>query len=95
MDMFTKALAKELAPKGIRVNAVNPSVVRSNLHRTAGLFADDRSYEEWLHQMKSIHPLGRIGESQDVVEAIRFLASDKAGWITGAILSVDGGRVAT
>jgi NAD(P)-dependent dehydrogenase (short-subunit alcohol dehydrogenase family) len=92
MDMFTKALAKELAPKGIRVNGVSPSVVRSNLQLSAGWFPTDRASEEWLDQMRAAHPIGRIGEPRDVVEAIRFLASDQAGWITGATLAVDGGR---
>jgi NAD(P)-dependent dehydrogenase (short-subunit alcohol dehydrogenase family) len=91
-DMFTKVLARELAPLGIRVNAVNPGVVRSNLQFSAGLFKSEDEYTRWANEMILAHPLGRIGEPIDVTKAILFLASDEANWITGAVLSVDGGR---
>jgi len=90
-DMFTKVLARELAPKGIRVNAINPGVVRSNLQISAGLFASHEAYDEWVEKMKPSHPLG-IGEPADLIGALLFLASTEARWITGATLSVDGGR---
>ena len=92
MDMFTRSTARELAPQGVRVNSVNPSVVRSNLQKSAGLFDDDAGYENWTTQMQSTHPLGRIGEPADIVEAIMYFISPTASWVTGAILSVDGGR---
>lgn len=93
IDMFTKALARELGPMGIRVNAVNPSVVRTNLQKSAGLFDDDGGYDEWVGQMESMHPMGRIGEPGEVAEAILFLADPrKSGWTTGAVLTIDGGR---
>jgi NAD(P)-dependent dehydrogenase (short-subunit alcohol dehydrogenase family) len=93
VDMFTKSLARELAPMQIRVNCVNPSVVRTNLQKSAGLFDDERSYASWVADMEPAHPIGRIGEPEDVAEAILFLAdARKSGWTTGAILSVDGGR---
>jgi NAD(P)-dependent dehydrogenase (short-subunit alcohol dehydrogenase family) len=91
-DMFTKVLARELAPFGVRVNTVNPGVVRSNLHVSAGLFTTGEAYEKWLEQVRPAHPLSRTGEVSDVVDAILFLASKEASWITGASLSVDGGR---
>jgi NAD(P)-dependent dehydrogenase (short-subunit alcohol dehydrogenase family) len=93
VDMFTKSLAREFAPMRIRVNAVNPSVVRTNLQKSAGLFDDDASYASWVTDMEPAHPIGRIGEPEDVAEAILFLAdARKSAWTTGAILSVDGGR---
>lgn len=91
-DMFTKVLARELAPYRIRVNAVNPGVVRSNLQYSAGLFSNETSYDAWVEQMKQAHPMGEIGEPTDVANAVLFLASKEAKWITGAVLSVDGGR---
>lgn len=92
IDMLTKSTAKELASRGVRVNSINPSVVRSNLQKSAGLFKDEGSYEKWVAQMEPSHPLGRIGEPDDIVEAITYLISPQASWVTGAILSVDGGR---
>lgn len=93
LDMFTRSTARELAPRKIRVNAVNPSVVRTNLQKSAGLFADDAAYEAWMEDMEPMHPLGRIGEPSDIAAAILFLADGRlCGWTTGAILSVDGGR---
>lgn len=93
VDMLTKSLARELAPERIRVNAVNPSVVRTNLQKSAGLFDNEGDYSSWVADMESSHPIGRVGEPEDVAEAILFLGdAEKSGWTTGAILSVDGGR---
>jgi len=89
VDMFTKCLAKELAPFKVRVNAVNPGVVRSNLQISAGIVND---YEEFLANMEKLHPLGRNGDPSDVAKMICFLGSVDTSWITGAIVSVDGGR---
>jgi len=91
-DMFTKVLARELAVYRIRVNAVNPGVVRSNLQYSAGLFSSEASYENWIEEMKRAHPLGEIGEPSDITNIVLFLTSNEAKWITGAIVSVDGGR---
>jgi NAD(P)-dependent dehydrogenase (short-subunit alcohol dehydrogenase family) len=93
VDMFTKSLARELAPMRIRVNSVNPSVVRTNLQRSAGLFDDDAGYARWVSDMEAAHPIGRIGEPDEIAEAILFLGDPRtSGWTTGAVLSVDGGR---
>jgi NAD(P)-dependent dehydrogenase (short-subunit alcohol dehydrogenase family) len=93
VDQFTHCAALELAPKGVRVNSINPGVVLTNLHRSSGM--NEESYQAFLNHSKTTHPIGRVGNSEEVAELILFLASDKAGWITGASYSVDGGRAQT
>ncbi|RMD93951.1 MAG: SDR family oxidoreductase [Calditrichaeota bacterium] len=90
VDHLTRCAALELAPKGIRVNAVNPGVVVTQLHRRGGM--DEAAYKAFLEHSKTTHPLGRVGEPEEIAEAILFLASDRSGWITGVTLSIDGGR---
>ena len=93
LDQLTRCAALELAPKGVRVNAVNPGVVRTEIHRRGGM--DEDSYAAFLEHSKQTHPLGRVGEPRDVAELILFLASERAAWITGATYSIDGGRAQT
>lgn len=93
LDQLTRCAALELAPKGIRVNAVNPGVVITNIHRRSGMNESD--YEAFLEKSRMTHPLGRAGEPEEVAELILFLASDDASWITGATYSIDGGRAQT
>lgn len=93
VDQLTRCAALELAPKGVRVNAVNPGVVVTNLHRRGGM--DEAAYEKFLEHAKTTHPLGRPGEAREVADLIYFLASDKASWITGATYAIDGGRAET
>ncbi len=93
LDQLTRCAALELAPKGVRVNAVNPGVVVTEIHKRGGM--SDESYAAFLERSKSTHPLGRVGEAREVAELILFLASENAAWITGATYSIDGGRANT
>jgi NAD(P)-dependent dehydrogenase (short-subunit alcohol dehydrogenase family) len=93
VDQLTRCAALELAPKKIRVNAVNPGVVVTQVHKRGGM--DEDKYEAFLEHSKGTHPLGRVGEAREVAELILFLASERASWITGATYSIDGGRAQT
>jgi NAD(P)-dependent dehydrogenase (short-subunit alcohol dehydrogenase family) len=90
IDQLTRCAALELASKGVRVNAVNPGVVISNLHRRGGM--NEESYSAFLEHSKSTHPIGRPGEPHEIADLIYFLASPAAAWITGETVSIDGGR---
>jgi NAD(P)-dependent dehydrogenase (short-subunit alcohol dehydrogenase family) len=93
IDQLTRCSALELASKGIRVNAVNPGVVETNLHKRGGMSPED--YERFLANAANTHPIGRAGQPEEVGELIYFLASDNAKWITGATYAIDGGRAET
>jgi NAD(P)-dependent dehydrogenase (short-subunit alcohol dehydrogenase family) len=93
IDQLTRCAALELAPKGVRVNAVNPGVVETNLHKRGGMSPED--YEKFLANAANTHPIGRAGQPEEVGELIYFLASGKANWITGATYAIDGGRAET
>ncbi|PYT07232.1 MAG: 3-oxoacyl-ACP reductase [Acidobacteria bacterium] len=93
VDQLTRCAALELAAKGIRVNEVNPGVVVTELHRAGGM--NDEAYAAFLEHSKTTHPLGRVGRPEEIADLIYFLASDRAGWITGATVSIDGGRALT
>ena len=90
VDQLTRCLALELAPEGVRVNAVNPGVVVTNLHRNGGM--DEAKYAQFLEHSRTTHPLGRVGEADEVADLIAFLASGRSGWVTGETVSIDGGR---
>ena len=90
IDQLTRCAALEMAPKGVRVNAVNPGVVVSNLHRRSGMAED--AYAAFLARSRDTHPLGRPGQTDEVAELIFFLASDRSGWVTGETIAIDGGR---
>lgn len=91
-EALTRAMAIELSPDGIRVNAVLPGLVRSDIWLEAGMPAAD--YERLLAVRGADYPLGRVGEPEDVAHAVAFLLSPKAGWITGVCMPVDGGMSA-
>lgn len=93
VDQLTHCAALDLGAKGVRVNAVNPGVVVSNLHRRGGM--NEENYAAFLKNSKNTHPIGRVGEPKEIAELIYFLASDKASWITGATYAIDGGRAQT
>jgi NAD(P)-dependent dehydrogenase (short-subunit alcohol dehydrogenase family) len=93
VDQLTRCAALELAPKGVRVNAVNPGVVVTEIHKRGGM-AEER-YADFLEHSKTTHPLGRVGTPDEVADLILFLASDRAAWITGATYPIDGGRAQT
>jgi NAD(P)-dependent dehydrogenase (short-subunit alcohol dehydrogenase family) len=90
VDQLTRCAALDLAPKGVRVNAVNPGVVVTNLHRRSGM--KDEQYAAFLERSRETHPLGRPGRAEEVAELILFLASGQSGWITGETIAIDGGR---
>jgi NAD(P)-dependent dehydrogenase (short-subunit alcohol dehydrogenase family) len=90
VNMITQSLALELAPKNITVNAILPGVVVTDLHRTGGM--DEAAYAAFLERSKATHPMGRVGRPEEVAEAALWFASDAARWVTGELMSVDGGR---
>ena len=93
LDQLTRCAALELAAKGVRVNAVNPGVVVTEIHKRGGM--DQDQYAAFLEHSKTTHPLGRVGDAREIAELVYFLASDRAAWITGATYSIDGGRALT
>lgn len=93
IDQLTRCASLELAPRGIRVNAVNPGVVVTNLHKRGGM--SDEDYSNFVANAKNTHPIGRAGKPEEIADLIYFLASEKAAWITGATYEIDGGRAQT
>jgi 3-oxoacyl-[acyl-carrier protein] reductase len=86
VDSITRVLAKELGPKKIRVNAVNPGPVATEGFKSAGFEGSD--FEK--HAVEST-PLGRVGQPDDIASVVSFLASDEARWVTGSLLQAAGG----
>ena len=86
VDAVTRSLAKELGPRNIRVNSINPGMVETEGVRAAGIADSD-----FRKQVESQTPLGRIGQPQDIAPAAVFLASADSGWITGETLHIAGG----
>jgi len=86
VDAITRSLAKELGPRGIRVNAINPGMVETEGVRAAGIAESDMR-----KQVEAQTPLGRIGQPQDIATAAVFFASPDSAWITGETLTVAGG----
>ena len=82
---LTRSLAMELAPSGIRVNCVAPGVIETDMVKVLG--------EETLKDLAEQTPLGRLGKPEDIAAAVAYLASDKASFVTGQVLAVDGAFV--
>lgn len=91
LHSLTQHLAMELAEHNIRVNAVAPAVVVTSIYKS---FMDEDKIEESLQDFNAFHPIGRIGKTADIANAIEFLLSEKSSWITGEIMNVDGGVMA-
>ena len=89
VEMYTKCLALELAEHNVRVNAIAPGVVVTNLHTVTNAVAD---YDAFLARSRETHPLGEVGEPDDAAWMTLYLASDQAKWVTGAVIPLDGGR---
>ncbi len=88
LDAATVVLAKELAPRRIRVNAVNPGATLSEGTKAAGLYGVDSDLEK---QLVAMTPLGRMGTPADIARVVAFLASEESAWLTGEVLFATGG----
>jgi 3-oxoacyl-[acyl-carrier protein] reductase len=86
VDSITAVLAKELAPRKIRVNSINPGGVETEGTVTAGVIGSD-----WEKQMIADTPLGRLGQPNDIAPLATFLASNDSGWLTGELITASGG----
>ena len=89
ISMFTKAIAIEYARRNVRCNCINPGIINSGMIKP---YLDDPKARKVLEDRL---PLNRVGEPEDVANAVVYMASDEANWVTGTILNVDGGKTAS
>ena len=87
LNHFTRAVAPELGPRGIRINAVAPGLTRGE-YADEGIDTGDPATQEWI---RNVTPLGRIGEAEDIARVVTFMASDMASWVTGQVIDASGG----
>lgn len=87
IDGLTRALSNELAPRGIRVNAIKPGVVATDGVRAGGFLISD-----FGHDVQQRTPLGRLGVPEDIAPAAVYLASDETSWMTGEVIILSGGQ---
>jgi 3-oxoacyl-[acyl-carrier protein] reductase len=88
VDAVTRSLAKELGPRNIRVNSINPGLVETEGTTSAGTIADESDFRR---RFESQAPLGRIGQPRDIAPAAVFLASSDSAWVTGETFYISGG----
>jgi len=91
LDMFTKCVAIDLGPKGVRVNSINPAHVSTEFGIALGQTKEE--YEAQLNAVKDKYPLRRIGEVDDVAKAVAYFASEDASFVTGVVMQLDGGAL--
>lgn len=91
IDSFTKALAFEMGPTGVRVNAISPGTVNTPMVQANIARLDDQKRQRFAGMIASIYPLQRTGEPEDIGHAAVYLASELANWVTGSIFHIDGG----
>ena len=91
MDHMTKLNSLEFAKFGIRVNCIAPATVITNWHKNSGM--TDKEAVQYYERSHAVHPIGRAGTVKDIEHMIMFLANgSKSGWITGQVITMDGGR---
>jgi len=91
LDMLTEYLAGDLGPYKIRTNAINPGLVKTNLHLDNKVFTEEDKYLSMLDKAAARYPIGRIGRPADIASLAAFLLSEESSWINGAIIKTDGG----
>ncbi|WP_462316979.1 SDR family NAD(P)-dependent oxidoreductase [Marinilabilia sp.] len=91
LDMLTRFLVADLGPYNIRVNSINPGLVKTHLHFDNDIFTNQEDYDKMLEGARVRHPLKKVGEPEDIANMVKFLVSDEASWISGAIVPVAGG----
>lgn len=91
LDMLTRFLVADLGPYNIRVNSINPGLVKTHLHFDNDIFTNQEDYDKMVEGARVRHPLKKVGEPADIANMVRFLLSEEASWISGAIIPVAGG----
>ncbi len=91
LDMLTEFLAGDLGPYQIRVNSINPGLVKTNIHLDNQIVENETAYKQMIEKSIRRYPIGRVGEADDIAHLAAFLLSDESSLITGSIIKADGG----